>query len=146
MLGRYIRAQLLLGLIVSYVTFVGLLFMQIPFYAVLAVFAGITELIPILGPWISGAAAVIVTLAIAPEKAIWVVVLFVGIQLLENMFLVPRIQGGYLRINPAIAIVLLVIGAYIAGFWGLLLAVPLTATVVEIYKYLHGSTMLGIDR
>ena len=64
-------------------------------------------------------------------------VLFVGVQLLENMLLVPRIQGGYLRINPAIAILLLVLGAYIAGFWGLLLAVPLTATVVELYRYLH---------
>lgn len=143
-LGRFIRAQLLLGFIVAYCIFVGLLIMGIPFYAVLAIFAGISELIPILGPWISGAAAVIVTLAVAPEKAIWVAILFAGVQLLENMLLVPRIQGGLLRINPAIAVVLLVLGSYLAGFWGMLLTVPLAATVFEIYKYLRHSVISPI--
>ena len=82
----------------------------------------------------------IVTLAVAPEKTIWVALLFLVVQLVENTLLVPRIQGAYLRIHPAIVIMLLVLGAYIAGFWGLILAVPLTATIVEIYKYLHRST------
>ena len=81
----------------------------------------------------------IVVLAIAPEKVIWVAILYLGVQLLENTLLVPRIQGGYLHIHPAIVIVLLVLGAYIAGFWGLILAVPLTATIVEIYKYVRHS-------
>ena len=137
-LGRYIRAQLVLGLIVAYLVFIGLLILGMSSVApVLAAVAGVTELIPTLGPWIGGAFAVIVTLAIAPEKAIWVVALFLFVQLLENTLLVPRIQGGYLRIHPAIAIFLLVLGAYIAGFWGILLAVPLAATIVEIYKYVR---------
>ncbi len=138
-LGRYIRAQLLLGFIVAYLCFVGLLILRIPFAPALAVFAGMTELIPILGPWIGGAAAVIVTLALVPSKVIWVALLFLLVQLLENNLLVPRIQGSYLRIHPAIVLVLLVLGAYLAGFWGLILAVPLTATVVEIYKYVRRS-------
>ena len=136
-LGRYIRAQLMLGLIVAYFSFVGLLILRIPFAPVLAILAGIGELIPTLGPWLSGAVVAIVTLAVAPDKVVWVILLFLAIQLLENYLLVPRIQGGYLRIHPAILIALLVIGAYIAGFWGLLLAAPLTATVVEIYKYVR---------
>ncbi len=138
-LGRYIRAQLLLGFIVAYLCLIGLLILRMPFYAALAAFAGLTELIPILGPWIGGAAAVIVAMAVAPEKAIWVALLFFAVQVLENALLVPRIQGAYLRINPAIVIVLLVLGAYIAGFWGLVLAVPLAATIVEIYRYVHRS-------
>jgi len=88
---------------------------------------------------IGGAAAGIVALAVVPEKAIWVALLFLMVQLLEGTLLVPRIQGAYLRIHPAIVIVLLVLGAYIAGFWGLLLAVPLTATAVGIYKYVYHS-------
>ena len=136
-LGRYIRAQLMLGLIVAYFTFIGLLILRIPFAPVLAILAGTGELIPTLGPWLSGAIVVIVTLAIVPEKVIWVILLFLVVQLLENSLLVPRIQGGYLRIHPAVLIALLVIGAYLAGFWGLLLAAPLTATGVEIYKYVH---------
>ena len=66
-LGRYIRAQLMLGLIVAYFSFVGLLILRIPFAPVLAILAGIGELIPTLGPWISGAVVAIVTLAVAPE-------------------------------------------------------------------------------
>ena len=136
-LGRYIRAQLMLGFIVAYLCFIGLLILEIPFASALAAFAGVTELIPMLGPWIGGATAVIVTLAIAPGKTIWVALLFVLVQLLENSLLVPRVQGGYLRIHPAILVVLLVLGAYVAGFWGIILAAPLTATIVEIYKYLR---------
>ncbi len=135
-LGRYVRAQLMLGFIVAFFVFIGLLFLLgIEVAPALAAFAGITELIPILGPWIGGAAGVIVALALAPEKAIWVALLYILVQLLENNLLVPRIQGRYLRIHPAVLLVLLVLGAYIAGFWGILLAAPLTATIVEIYKY-----------
>ncbi|MFC1904291.1 AI-2E family transporter [Chloroflexota bacterium] len=142
-LGRYIRAQLILGFIVAYFCFIGLFILKIPFAPALAAFAGVTELIPVLGPWIGGATAVMVTLAVAPDKVIWVALIFLFVQLLENNLLVPRIQGGYLHIHPAILIVLLVLGAYIAGFWGILLAAPLTATIVEIYKYVR--TNIKVD-
>jgi len=136
-MGRYIRAQLMLGLIVGYFSFVGLLLLKIPFSLALALLAGVGEIIPTLGPWIAGVVAVVVAIAIAPEKAIWVAVLYVGIQLVENNLLVPKIQSAYLRIHPAVMIVLLVFGAYIAGFWGILLIGPLTATLVEIFKYVR---------
>ncbi len=136
-IGRYIRAQLMLGLIVAYLVFIGLLILDIPFSPVLAILAGIGELIPTLGPWFSGAVIAIIALAVVPDKVIWVIVLLLAVQLLENSLLVPRIQGGYLRIHPAAMIFMLVLAAYIAGFWGLLLAGPLTATGVEIYKYVR---------
>ncbi len=99
------------------------------------------EFVPILGPWIGGAVGVIVVLAIAPEKAIWVAVVYLAVQLLENILLVPRIHGGYLRIHPAMILVLLPLGAYIAGLWGIILVVPLTATAIEIYKYARQNLM-----
>jgi predicted PurR-regulated permease PerM len=136
-LGRYIRAQIMLGVIVAYFSFIGLWLLQVPFSLALALLAGVTELIPTLGPWIGGSVAVVVTLAFVPEKAIWVAVLFVAVQLLENNLLVPKIQSAYLHIHPAVMIILLVFGAYIAGFWGLLLAGPLVATLVEIFKYVR---------
>jgi len=136
-LGRYIRAQLMLGLIVAYLIFMGLLILKIPFSPALAILAGVGELIPTLGPWFSGAIVTIITLAVAPDKVIWVIVLFLAVQLLENSLLVPRIQGSFLRIHPAIMIFMLVLGAYLAGFWGLLLAGPLTATGAEIYRYVR---------
>lgn len=136
-LGRYIRAQLVLSLSVGLLAFVGLLSLRVPLAPALAVVAAVSELVPTVGPWIGGAVAVIVTLAVAPGKAIWVAGLFLVVQLLENVFLVPRIHGGFLRIHPAIVIVLLVMGAHFAGLWGTILAVPVAATVVEIYRYVH---------
>jgi len=136
-LGRYIRAQLMLGLIVGYFSFVGLLLLDVPFPLALALIAGVGELIPTLGPWIAGAVAVVVALAMAPEKTIWVIVLYLGIQLVENNLMVPKIQSAYLRIHPAVMIVLLVFGAYVAGFWGILLIGPLTALLVEVFKYVR---------
>jgi predicted PurR-regulated permease PerM len=135
--GRYLRAQLLLGLIVGYLSFIGLLLLKVPFAPVLAILAGITELIPTLGPWIGGGVAAIVVLAVDPQKLLWVIVLFLAVQMVENYFLVPRVQSAYLRIHPAVMIFLLVLGAYIAGIWGLLFIGPLTATAVEIYRYMH---------
>jgi predicted PurR-regulated permease PerM len=136
-LGRYIRAQLMLGLIVGYFTFVGLLILDVPFPLALALLAGVGELIPTLGPWLAGAVAAIVALAMAPEKTIWVVILYLAIQLVENNLMVPKIQSAYLRIHPAVMIVLLVFGAYVAGFWGILLIGPVVATLVEIFKYIR---------
>lgn len=134
-LGRYIRAQIILGVAVGLMALTGLLGLRIDLAPGLAVVAGVTEIIPVLGPWIGGATAVIVTLATAPDKVIWVGLLFWGIQMLENQLLVPRIHAVYLHLHPAVVIVLLVLGAHFAGFWGLVLAVPLTATIVQIYRY-----------
>lgn len=136
-LGRYIKSQLILGFIVGYFVFIGLLILKAPYSLALALLAGISELIPTLGPWIGGIVAIIVTLAVAPEKALWVAVVYLAVQLLENNLLVPKIQSAYLRIHPAVMIVLLVFGAYVAGFWGLLLIGPLTATLVAIFKYIR---------
>jgi len=86
-----------------------------------------------------------ITLAFTPEKALWVILLFLGVQLLENSFLVPKIQGSYLRINPGIIVLLLVLAGYFMGFWGLILAVPLAATIIGIYKYVRHRIIIDDD-
>lgn len=138
-LGRYIRAQIMLGIIVGYFTLVGLLILDVPFALPLALLNGVMEMVPTLGPWIGGAVGVVVTLAFAPEKVIWVIILYLGVQAVENNLLAPKIQSAYLRIHPAVMIVLLVFGAYFAGFWGIVLIGPLTATLVEVFKYIRAN-------
>jgi predicted PurR-regulated permease PerM len=133
--GRFMRAQLVLGALVGTTTLIVLMALQVPFAWVLGPLAGLLEMVPTFGPWISAIAAILVTLATAPDKVLWVAGLFGAVQLLENLFLVPRIQGGFLRIHPAISIVLLVLGSYVAGLWGVVLILPLTATAKELYLY-----------
>ena len=103
----------------------------------LGLLAGVTEMIPTIGPWIGGIVAGIVTLAISPDKIFWVILLFVAIQLVENHLLVPKVQGTFLHIHPAVMLFLLVLGIYMAGFWGALLIGPLTALLVELFKYVR---------
>ncbi|MFC1972538.1 AI-2E family transporter [Chloroflexota bacterium] len=141
--GRYIRGQLLLGLVVGICVFILLMILRVDFALPLAAFAAVTELVPLIGPWLGGIAGVLVTLAVAPEKVIWVALGYILIQLLENNLLVPRIQGRQMNINPAFIIVLSILGAYFAGILGFVIALPLTMTIVEIFKYLRNSTRDG---
>ena len=141
--GRYIRGQLLLGLVVGTCAFILLMVLRIDFALPLAVFAGITELVPLIGPWLGGGLGVLVTLAVAPGKVIWVALGYILIQLLENNLLVPKIQGSQMNINPAFIIVLSILGAHFAGILGFVIALPLAMTIIEIIKYLRKSTQDG---
>jgi predicted PurR-regulated permease PerM len=141
--GRYIRGQLILGLAVGTCAFILLTILRIDFALPLAAFAAVTELVPLIGPWLGGIAGVLVTLAVAPEKVIWVAGGYILIQLLENNLLVPRIQGSQMEIHPAFIIVLGVLGAYFAGILGFIIVLPLTMAVMKIFKYLRDSTRDG---
>jgi len=135
-LGRYIRAQLLMGVIIGVVDFIWLSVLGIPFAPALALLSGAMELVPVLGPWVGGGVGVIVTLATRPDRIIWVISGYVIVQILEGNLLSPRVTGSIMRIHPAAVLILIVLGAYLAGFWGIVLIVPVTATLVPIYKYL----------
>ncbi len=137
-LGSYVRAQLTLALAVGTLVSVGLFFLGVQYWVFLGIFAGITELVPVIGPWLGAVPGIIVALATSPRDAIWVALLYFGVQMLENTFLVPRVQGLVLKIHPALVIVILVLGSEIAGIWGVLLGVPLTAAAIAVFKYFNG--------
>jgi predicted PurR-regulated permease PerM len=107
---------------------------------VLGLFAGLFELVPVLGPWLAFFTAGLVTLATQPDKIFLVALAFFGIQQLENTFLVPKLQGTALRINPAIIMMLLVIGGSLWGLAGLIVVVPLTAALRDVFVYLYHRT------
>jgi predicted PurR-regulated permease PerM len=135
-LGRYIRTQIILGIIVGSMALVGLEVLRIPYAPALAVWAGLTEMIPVIGPWIGGITGGIVTLATVPDKIVWVAIMYVTIQVTENSLLVPRIAGEILQIHPAFILVLIVVGGHFFGVWGIILVVPVTATLVRLYRYI----------
>ena len=131
-MGRYIRGQITLGLIVGVAVTLALLLMGVPYAFVLGLVAGLTELVPIMGPWVGGAFGVLVTLAVAPEKALWVAALYVAVQLIENTVLVNRIQGHALRIHPVWMTVIVVVSATFLGVWGIILGPPVVALVRDV--------------
>ena len=136
-LGGYLRGQLILGLAVGVLAGLGLWALGISAAPMLGVVAGLTELVPIIGPWVGGAVGVVVTLATDPEKVVFVILLYLIIQVLENILLVPRIQAGTLNLHPVVVILVITIGSQFFGLWGVVLGPPLTALGRDLIVYFH---------
>jgi len=136
-LSAYIRGQLLLCVFIGVVVTVGLSLLGVRFPAALGLIAGILEILPFIGPILGAVPAVIVATIQEPLLGLWTLLLFIGIQQFENILLVPRISGKAVQLHPAVIMVVLVLGNQAAGFWGLLLAVPVTAIVRDVFKYLY---------
>jgi len=146
--GRWVRGQLLLGVVVGVATFVGLLILGAlidpvftSFAVFLAVIAGVLELVPIIGPIISMVPTLLVALTTGRWEALLaVVLLYLIVQQTENNFLVPVIQGDAIDLHPSIIIFALIMGGAIAGLLGAILALPITAAGRDIYRYLFRRT------
>ncbi len=136
-LSAYIRGQLLLCFFIGFMTTVGLSLLGVRFPAVLGLVAGVLEILPFIGPILGAVPAVIVATIQAPLLGLWTLLLFVGIQQAENLFLVPRVSGRAVKLHPAVIMVVLVLGNQIAGLWGMVLAVPVTAIIRDVFKYLY---------
>jgi len=128
-LGGYVRGQGLLCLAVGVTAFIAYLLIGLPYSLVLAIFAGVMEMVPIFGPALGAVPALLVALSVDPGKAVWVVVATVVIQLLENTVLVPRIMKHSVGVNPIITLLSLIAFGSVFGFIGALLALPLAAII-----------------
>lgn len=133
-LGAWFRGQITLCIFIGFLTWVVLTAIGLPFALPLAIFAGILEIIPTLGPILSAVPAVIVALSISPLMALIVVVAYIIIQMLENNLLVPKIMQRAVGLNPIIIILAITIGANLLGILGALLAIPFIAMVIIIVK------------
>lgn len=140
--GSWIRGQLILGLVVGAMTFVGLMilgaFVNPVFsrYAVLlSVIAGVLELLPVIGPIIAAIPAVLLGATAGLPGIVAALILYTAVQQLENNLLVPKIQGDATNLHPAVVIFSLILAGAIAGLLGAILALPIAATMRDIYVY-----------
>ena len=141
--GQWVRAQLILGVTVGVFTFIGLLILSATIdpvfgrYAILlSVTAGILELVPIIGPIISAIPAVLLAATAGIEAVIAAFALYLIVQQVENNVLVPKIQGDAIELHPALVIAAIVIGGSLAGLLGAILALPVTAAMRDVGRYL----------
>lgn len=143
--GRWLRGQLLLGLIVGLATGAGLALLGLlvdprflQFAVLLAVIAGVFELLPIIGPILSMIPTILVGLTAANplQGVVAVVILYLIVQQLENNVLVPKVQGDAVELHPSLVIFALIVGGSIAGLVGAIFALPVTAAARDVYRYL----------
>jgi predicted PurR-regulated permease PerM len=141
-IGRWIRGQLLLGAVIFAATLLGLLVLSVigfrefaDFAILLALVAGILELVPIIGPIIAAIPAILIGASISPAAALAAIALYTVIQQLENHLIVPKVMGDAVDLHPAVVIISLIIGGSLFGLWGAILAAPVVALGRDIYRY-----------
>ncbi len=145
-LGAWLRGQLILMIIIGLAVSLGLSLTGIPFALTLGVWAGLTEVIPMVGPLIGAVPGVIVGLTISPLHGLLALIIYAVIQQLESNLIVPRVMGKAVGLNPVIVIIAILIGGKLYGILGVLLAVPLAAVigvVVEDWPVLKESFSKG---
>ncbi len=130
-LGGWVLGTLIAMVLIGTLTGLGLLILGVPYALLLGIVAGLTEVIPYLGPWISGSISVVVTLMTtgSPLKALAVIVLFLIIQEIEGNVVQPLVMHRAVHLDPLLVIVALLIGGELLGLIGIILAVPVAAVL-----------------
>lgn len=135
--GGWLRGQLTLCLIIGVTATIGYGILQVRFWPLLGLLAGITEIIPIVGPWLGGIPAVIIALTMSWQKAVLVTGFILLLQLMENTVLVPRVMRGAVGLTPLTVFVAILAGTEFMGPAGAVLAIPIAALVqVLVTDYL----------
>jgi predicted PurR-regulated permease PerM len=142
LLSRYVRGQLLLVVIMSTATTIGLTVFGVPFSLLLGLVTGVLEVIPIIGPITAGAVACLVALG-NPNPFGWSQLVYVGAIALmytvlrhaEDYFVIPLVIGRIVRLHPAVVIFALLSGGAVFGLIGVVLAVPVAATLRLVLIY-----------
>jgi predicted PurR-regulated permease PerM len=129
--SAWLGGQLLLGGIIGATSAIGLWLLGVPFFYVLALIAGVGELIPVVGPILAAIPAVAVAATVSFNKALIVIVFFVVQQQIENHVLVPKIMERQVGVSAVTVIIALLIGGSLQGILGALLAVP-TAAILQV--------------
>ena len=132
--SAWLGGQLLLAAIIGGTAALGLFLMGVPYFYVLALIAGIGEVIPIVGPVIAAIPAVAVAFTVSPTLALGVAVFFFVQQQFENHILVPKVMERQVGVSAAAVIVALLMGGMLLGVVGAILAVPTVAIVQVIFE------------
>ncbi len=137
MLQSYIFGQLILCIIAGVLTGIFLSLLNIKYVVVLALFAGVTRAIPVIGPLASGIPIVLVGALSSPgriEVPLYLMLFVIAVHFSESKFIMPQLIGRRLRLHPAVVIVVLLIAAEFFGLIGMFLAAPVAAIIRQIIK------------
>ena len=151
-IGGFFRGQLAVAFIVGVMASFGLWLIGLPLWLVIGMIAGVFNMIPLIGPWIGAIPGIAVALATKDVKtAFLVAVVMLVVQQIDNHLITPTVMRRAVQLHPAAVMMALLAWGTIGGFLGLLLAVPLTATIKIVgghlwRKWVVGVSVPGLDR
>lgn len=137
-LTSFIQGQLIVSFAVGILLLIGYMIIGIPYAVVLALFGMLMNVIPFLGPYIAVTPAILVALFQDPVNVIWVAVIMLVAQQIESNLISPNVMGQVLNLHPLTVISVILAAGSIAGFVGILFAVPIYAVlrtlVIHFYQ------------
>ena len=136
-LRKWLVTQLIAMAVIGSVSTIALLILGVKAAFALGMLAGLFEFIPTVGPILSAVPAVAMGFLDSPEKALLVAVVYIGIQFLENHILIPLLMKGGMDLPPALTVIAQALLALVFGFLGLMVAVPMLATVMVVVQMLY---------
>jgi predicted PurR-regulated permease PerM len=131
-IGKWMLGQLLLMFIIGVLDFIGLYLAGVPYALILAIFAGIMEIIPYMGPIISAIPGIILGFLVSPTVGFFALLVYMGSQQLENHIITPQIMKKAVGLNPIAVILALLVGVKLGGVFGAIIAIPV-ATAISIF-------------
>ncbi len=142
--GGFLRGQLFVAIVVGLMLSLGYWFIDLPFWLLIGLIGGVLNIVPFLGPWVGGILGVVVALTTADlSTAFWAAVIAIAVQQIDNNFVSPSVLRATVRLPPALTLIVLVLAGAVAGFWGIVIAVPLTAALKIIVGYWWRTRILG---
>lgn len=142
-LNGWMKGQAISSVVVAALTSTGLALLGVPSAGGLGVIAGLLDVIPMIGPVISGVPSVLLAFTQSPMTAVWTVVLFLIVQQLQGNFLQPMIQKQAVDVPPALLLFAVLAAGMLFGSLGVLLAAPLTIVVFVLVKRIYVISILG---
>lgn len=140
--GAYIRGSLIDSVFVGIETFIILQIFRFPFAPLVALIIGVTNIIPIFGPFIGTIPSAFLILITEPSKVIWFILIIIIIQQIDGNFIAPRIIGSTTGLNSLWIIVSITIGGGLFGFAGMILAVPAFSVIYTVIKELTNKQLI----
>ncbi len=134
LIGSWFRMQIVLSVIMGFMVWGGLALLGVKYAFLIGILAAIFELVPFLGPILSGAVAVVAALLTSSTLAFYTLIFFLIAQQFESHVLVPLLSRRSVGLHPVIVIVALLIGAELGGILGIIISVPLAAIAQEVVQ------------
>jgi predicted PurR-regulated permease PerM len=145
-IGGFFKGQLAVAFIVGVMASLGLWIIGLPLWLPVGMIAGLFNMIPLIGPWVGAVPGIVVAIATKDIKtAVLVAVVMVVVQQVDNHFITPQVMRRAVQLHPAAVVLALLAWGTIGGFAGLLLAVPLTATLKIVGGHLWRKWVMGVS-
>ena len=129
---KFFAGQMIEAVIIGVLCFIGMLILGMPYPLLIGTIIGVTNMLPIVGPFVGAIPSVFIIFMVDPVKALWFIVFILVLQQIEGNLIYPRVVGTSIGLSALWVLVAITIGGNIAGAVGMLIAVPSMAVIYKL--------------